>query len=341
MSPSIRSRRSAAPGSPGALGPSGAPAGAVDRSVTPGVLAGDRPSVSRLLYDRLEPAQIAEISARAAEAPELAGQPEIGQDAAERAWLVLNYGVWFELPAVLERTGLTAAQPPEEVHAMARGPLAAAGGLYEADMVFNAVRAAGAGLAQAGEVLDFGCSSGRVLRVLAAAFPTVRWRGCDPNERAIEWIGANLPRIEAFVSPQAPPLPIPEAALGAAFAISIWSHFAPELGLRWFDEMHRVIRPGGHLVFTTHGFQSVAHNAGGLRPVQQCVEIRDALYRDGFWYAPEFGTYGDAGVLNPEWGTAFLSPEWVLAKLCPQWHVIEYAVGRNGHNQDVYVLRRA
>ncbi len=70
---------------------------------------------------------------------------------------------------------------------MARGPLAAAGGLYEADMVFNAVRAAGADLAQAGEVLDFGCSSGRVLRVLAAAFPTVRWRGCDPNERAIEW----------------------------------------------------------------------------------------------------------------------------------------------------------
>ena len=87
-------------------------------------------------------------------------------------------------PALLERTGLTAAQPPAGVHAMAQGPLAAAGGLYEADMVANALASAGVDIAGAlGAALDFGCSSGRVLRVLAAAFPDVRWIGCDPNAR--------------------------------------------------------------------------------------------------------------------------------------------------------------
>jgi hypothetical protein len=74
--------------------------------------------------------------------------------------------------------------------------------------------------------------------------------------------------------------------------------------------------------------------------VEQSLEIRDALYRDGCWYAPEFGDEGDWGVVNPEWGTAFLSPEWMLTELPPQWRVLEFAAGRNQENQDVYVLER-
>lgn len=78
----------------------------------------------------------------------------------------------------------------------------------------------------------------------------------------------------------------------------------------------------------------------GLLPVQPPEEIVGDLYRQGFWYAPEFGEQGGWGVVNPEWGTAFLSPEWVLANLCLRWQVLEFAAGRNQENQDVYVLRR-
>lgn len=318
------------------------PEPSVARSLTPGLLADDQPSVSRLLLDRLDPQTIDEVRRRAAQHPELAAHPPISEDLAVDGWLVLSYGVWLQVPEILERTGLPAPQPSENVHAMARGPLAAAGGVYEADMVFNAVRAGGGDLRQAGEVLDFGCSSGRVLRVLGAAFPKIRWRGCDPNDRAIGWAQVNLPQIDTFVSPQFPPLPIENGGLGAAYAISIWSHFSPAVGLRWFEEMHRTIRVGGHLMFTTHGPQSIAHyDQTGVRSLEQCIEIRDSLYRDGTWYAAEFGDIGDDGIVSPHWGTAFLSPEWVLAELCPRWQVVEYAPGRNAWNQDVYVLRRA
>jgi SAM-dependent methyltransferase len=224
---------------------------------------------------------------------------------------------------------------------MARGPLAAAGGLYEADMVANAVRSAGGGIEEAGDSLDFGCSSGRVLRVLTAAYPALHWSGCDPNERAIEWASESLREAQFFVNPQAPPMPMSEGSLGLVYAISIWSHFAPELGLRWFDEMHRVLRPGGLLVFTSHGEQSISfYVERGMRSVEQAASILQALYRRGWWYAAEFGHAGDAGVINPDWGTAFITPEWVLSKLCPRWRVVEYAPGRNQLNQDVYVLQR-
>jgi SAM-dependent methyltransferase len=188
--------------------------------------------------------------------------------------------------------------------------------------------------------LDFGCSSGRVVRVLAAAYPDTRWHGCDPNGPAIAWASENLPGIEFFVNDNAPPLPLDDGSLDMAYAISIWSHFAPELGLRWFEEMHRLIRPGGHLVCTTHGLTSVAHSAAHGRSEEQVEEILDSLYRRGWWYAPEFGEEGDWGVVNPDWGTAFVSPEWMLTHLCPRWRVLELAPGRNQENQDVYVLQR-
>jgi SAM-dependent methyltransferase len=318
------------------------PAPDFGRVLGPAPPAPDSQPVTKRLYDRLTERDIAEVIRQVAAAPELADCPAIGSDVATRRWLVLAYGTWLELQVVLERTGLPPDQPPEDVHAMSRGPLAAAGGLGEADMMVEAIISAGTDLADAAEVLDFGCSSGRVVRALAAAFPDIRWLGCDPNEAAIAWASRHLKQIEFFVSPQHPPLPIAQGELGLVYAISIWSHFAPELALRWFDEMHRVIRPGGLLAITTHGFQSVSHYAQeGLRPSAQCRDILESLYRSGFWYAPEFGQAGDFGIVNPDWGTAFLSPEWLLTKLCPSWRIVEFAPGRNQRNQDVYVLQRA
>ena len=123
-------------------------------------------------------------------------------------FLLLSFGVWLSVPAVLEKVALGAEQPPEEVHAMARGPLAAAGGLYEADMVAVALASVGVGIESAAAGLDFGCSSGRLVRVLGAAYPEVQWHGCDPNGPAIEWAARALPARQ--------PLPQLQRAAAAA-----------------------------------------------------------------------------------------------------------------------------
>jgi len=297
--------------------------------------------VSRLLLERLSAADIAEIEAAIAEDPQLQAYWSGAPDSRHRTFLLLSFGVWLRIPAVLEKTALGAEQPPEEVHAMARGPLAAAGGLYEADMVAGALAEVGADIESAAAALDFGCSSGRLVRVLSAAYPEVRWHGCDPNAAAVEWASGAYPRVRLFRSGDSPPLDLPDGSLDLVCAISIWSHFAPGLGLLWFEEMRRLIRPGGHLVCTTHGFTAVDFYAkNALRTPAQSDEIVGGLYERGWWYAQEFGEDGDWGVVNPDWGTAFLSPEWLLAQLCPRWRVLGFAPGRNQDNQDVYVLQR-
>ena len=167
--------------------------------------------------------------------------------------------------------------------------------------------------------------------------------GADATQtsRRSRWAAQNLPGIEFFVSAQEPPLNLDDGSLDLACAFSIWSHFAPSLGRRWFEEMRRLLRPGGRLVWTAHGFESISHYvSSGARTPKQAQEIAEALYRRGWWYAAEFGEQGDWGVVNDAWGTAFLSPEWVLTHLTPAWRIEEFSPGRYQGNQDLYVMRR-
>lgn len=293
-----------------------------------------------VLYERLRPEDVEETERQ------IAQQADLQQLYRETAWpdrrrVLLSLGIHLGVAAVGERTGLPTAQPPETVHAMARGPRSAAGGLYEADLVVDALASAGVDVAAIRSGLDFGCSSGRVLRVLSSAYPETSWQGCDPNADAIAWAADAIPSARFFRSGDRPPLELPDGSLDLVYAISIWSHFAPELGLQWLEEMRRLIEPGGHLLLTTHGTTTIEHDAiHRLRPVDQLNEARLAIVTQGSWYAAEFGEKGDWGVVNPEWGTAFMSPEWLLAHACPRWRLLEFAPGRNAGNQDVYVLER-
>jgi glycosyltransferase involved in cell wall biosynthesis/SAM-dependent methyltransferase len=290
------------------------------------------------LYARLAPEDVAEVESRLA-GQELAFWTTV--DETTRKTLALSYGVWHAVPAVLEKTGLRADEPPADIHAMARGARAAGGALYYADMLAHLLRRAGSSLEDVGRGLDFGCSSGRVVRALQAVCPRAEWHGVDPNEGAIAWAREHLPGIDFRVSPQDPPLPFDDGAFDFVVAISIWSHYGEQAAVRWLAEMHRIVRPGGLFAFSTHGLHSVSYYAEhGLRTPVQSAQIRRALYRRGHWYMPEFGEQGDWGVAHPEWGTAFFTPEWLARVALPQWSIEDFGVGQNLDNQDVYVLRR-
>jgi SAM-dependent methyltransferase len=304
--------------------------------------AGDRVGgATERLYARLSPESIDELERRLAPA-EAAAWAAAGS--AERKRLALAFGVHLGIPEILEPTGLRQSMPPSEVHSISRGLGAAdAGGAYDlADMVVEGVQRAGGRLEAGAAALDFGCSSGRVVRVLAAAFPDLRWHGREPNAGAIAWATEHLRDINFAVSAGEPPLDLHDGALDFAFAISIWSHFAEGAALRWLEEMQRVIRPGGLLLLTAHGYNSLAFLLRRrLRSREWLASVNATLYRRGFFFEDEFRAVGDEGVGGPEWGISFFSLEWLCSRTTPQWRLAWYAPGRALDNQDLIVLQRA
>jgi SAM-dependent methyltransferase len=292
------------------------------------------------LAARLTDIQREELRRRLAESGGIPGLTS--EDHPSYTFQVCAAALHLGVPGVEETTGLRAAMPPLEIHAMDHSALAAGGDVYTADLVDDAFAEAGAPLRAGDAVLDFGCSSGRVVRVMAAARGDVRFIGCDPNGPAVDWAKDHLPEISFHESSTEPPLAFLDGGtLDAAFAISIWSHFDAAPALAWLAEMHRVLRPGGHLLLTTHSWQSVAYHAHGGADTTHVSPIAQALYRQGFMFYRVFDEQtGDWGVRSSGWGMAFLTPEWLVSHATPSWAPRLLWPGANAHNQDVWILER-
>jgi SAM-dependent methyltransferase len=293
---------------------------------------------SRALLERLGEGDLAELRRRV--------EPDF-----QRLWddaspttsehLKLILGVYYGVEGILAKTGLSQAEPPADVHAMGRGPLAAGGDFWLADLLAGSALRCGLELGEGSRVLDFGCSSGRHLRVLQAWQPEVAWLGCDPNEGAIAWARDNLPGIEFFISPQEPPLDLEAGSLDLVTAVSVWSHFAAGAAERWLAEMGRLIRPGGMLAITTQAVASVAYylRIEAITP-EYAAEATEDLLATGHHYRTAFGAAGDWGVKSPDWGMAYMTLDWLAERATPAWSVALHETARIDTNQDLVVLRR-
>lgn len=102
-------------------------------------------------------------------------------------------------------------------------------------------------------VLDFGCGAGRVSRWLISTDTQQRTLGCDVDRAAVKWAAKHLPHGAWAVSPYGPPLPSDDDAFDLIFSISVFSHFDRRLEDLWLRELHRVLRPGGVALLSTHG----------------------------------------------------------------------------------------
>jgi SAM-dependent methyltransferase len=106
-------------------------------------------------------------------------------------------------------------------------------------------------LDDADAVLDFGCGCGRVLRYWSDHDGPVH--GSDRNEPAVRWCRRNLPFAQLERNGLSPPLAYADETFDLVYALSVFTHLTEELQIAWRDELHRVLRPGGRVLLTTHG----------------------------------------------------------------------------------------
>lgn len=103
-----------------------------------------------------------------------------------------------------------------------------------------------------GSVLDFGCGCGRVFRHLHR-YTSVRLHGSDINRTAIAWCDENFNFAEFGTNGLAPPTRYRPNSFDLIYAFSVFTHLTESLQMAWIREMHRILKPEGHLILTVHG----------------------------------------------------------------------------------------
>jgi SAM-dependent methyltransferase len=96
-------------------------------------------------------------------------------------------------------------------------------------------------------ILDFGCSSGRVLRHFLAEQQSRNWKliGIDIQARLIEWMRRHFPKeIRVLCGTGMPHLPFEDNSIDAIYGISVFTHTKYQWDT-WLAEFKRVLKPGG------------------------------------------------------------------------------------------------
>lgn len=197
------------------------------------------------------------------------------------------------------------------------------GGRRGAECVRESLRSGGLDLATAGPILDFGCGCGRVTRHFSA--DGVEVHGSDVNPSLVAWCRTHL-GPGYVTNGSGPPLPCADGQFGFVYAFSVFTHLLEPLQHAWMDELRRVLRPGGHLLLTTHG----EHYLGELSPDEQ------RQFRDGQLVVRRDDDPGSnfCGAYHPE--------SYVRGRLANGFSVVEFVPkGALGNPyQDRWLLRR-
>jgi glycosyltransferase involved in cell wall biosynthesis/SAM-dependent methyltransferase len=126
------------------------------------------------------------------------------------------------------------------------------GGALAAETIREAMARRGVAIEELGAILDFGCGCGRVLRHWND-LPRGRVFGTDYSPKLIEWCRQNLPFADVGTNHLEPPLAYGDSSFDLVYAFSVLTHLTHELQVPWLRELSRIIRPGGHLLISTHG----------------------------------------------------------------------------------------
>jgi SAM-dependent methyltransferase len=184
----------------------------------------------------------------------------------------------YVVPKVRMAQGTPRPVPPSETWISGKYGRTAdeylASGKRDVQDMLDILERAGVALTSSGNILEFGCGDGRMIRWLEHLAGDREVWGTDIDAGRILWCKQNLGRPFHFITNTAVPhLPFEDRHFGFVFAGSVFTHI-DDLADSWIAELRRILRPGGRLFMTVHLENDIAALEGPHRESELARGLR-------------------------------------------------------------------
>ena len=116
-----------------------------------------------------------------------------------------------------------------------------------------------AGLQSGMALVDLGCGSGRLARAIGRSETSIDYVGIDIVQALLDYAATQSPARYRFVKHQELSLPLPSLSMDFGCAFSVFTHLLHHESYLYLEDFHRVLKPGGKLVFSFLEFAMESH----------------------------------------------------------------------------------
>ncbi len=148
---------------------------------------------------------------------------------------------------------LVATHPLDEAMSLAVGGGYERVGGIERDLLRHA------GLADGMALIDLGCGSGRLAQALGRSMRLGSYLGIDVVQALLDYARTQAPPEYRFLRSVALGIPAPDASADMVCAFSVFTHLLHEETYLYLEDIRRVLKPGGRLVFSFLEFAAPQH----------------------------------------------------------------------------------
>jgi SAM-dependent methyltransferase len=220
--------------------------------------------------------------------------------------------------------------------------------------IHRALEKSGSKLGENSKVLDFGVGWGRIARLFLRDIRLDSLYGIDVDSTFIDITAHSFGGGNFSVCNPFPPTEFADASFDLISAYSVFSHLSEDAFKAWLSEFARILRPGGHLAFTTRHESFLDYCAwaatqqdlpqGYTRALGELfpdIESARRKFRDGsILHATSVGVSGGGPRTQEFYGETFIPRTYVERTCRGKFTLVLESFDSARYDQVCFVLRR-
>lgn len=176
-------------------------------------------------------------------------------------------------------------------------------------------------------MFEFASGYGCVSRHLIKMQPYIQLTCCDIHSEAVSFLRSKIGVKQVVLSTHQPESFVVAEKYDIVFALSFFSHMPKRSWGRWLKSLYELLVPGGYLIFTTQGTESLKYFGSPKVP------------DDGFWFAQQ-SEQNDLDVA--EYGQTICTPQYVFSETSKYigTNILRYYHAYWWGHQDLYIIKK-